>query len=353
MKKVILDNIVFYLQRTGGISVVWENIISGLQRSGLEYECLEYPGCGGNIVRENMAPFISKTVKPLSMWVERYTNPSIEASNPFIFHSSYYRTCTNKNAVNVTTVHDFTYERFFKGLAAKVHKLQKFRAICNSEVIVCISENTKKDLISFLPDVKPERIRVIYNGVSEDYKQVQTHRWDSLGEYVVFVGTRQRYKQFRFTVEAIKDTAYKLAIVGGKLNEAEISFLNTVLGKDRYVYTGYLSNAELNELYNQAVCLAYPSEYEGFGLPVLEAQRAGCPVIAYNASSIPEVIGETPLLLNSHAISEFHNKLTLLKQETVRDEVIAAGFENSQRFSWNKMGKEYVELYKELLSMYF
>lgn len=348
-KQILLDNIIFSLQRAGGISVVWENIISGVQRSGLEYECLEYPGFDGNIVRENMMSFNSKTVKPLSVWVERYTNPSLKASCPFVFHSSYYRICTNKNAVNVTTVHDFTYELFNKGIAAKVHRWQKFRAIRNSDVIVCISENTKRDLLKFLPDIEPDKIRVIYNGVSEEYRQVDSHRWDSLGEYVVFVGSRQPYKQFQLAVESVKETPYKLAIVGGKLNEEEIAFLDGVLGKDRYVYTGLLTSEELNELYNQAVCLAYPSAYEGFGIPVLEAQRAGCPVIAYNASSIPEVIGETPLLLNSLTVSEFRGKLNLLMQEQVRKEVIAAGLENSKRFSWKKMGDEYVELYRELL----
>ena len=136
----------------------------------------------------------------------------------------------------------------------------------------------------------------------------------------------------------------------GKLSEAEIAFLDSTIGKDKYVYTGFLSNEELNELYNQAICLAYPSAYEGFGIPVLEVQRAGCPVIAYNASSIPEVIGETPLLLNTLTVSEFHDKLNLLKQGSVRNEVIVAGLENSQRFSWKKMGEEYVELYKELLN---
>lgn len=349
-KQVLLDNIVFSLQRAGGISVVWENIITALQRCGLEYECLEYPSNEGNIVRKAMVPFNCRKIKSLSMWIERYSNPYIEASHPFIFHSSYYRTCTNKNSINITTVHDFTYELFNKGIAAKVHRWQKFRAIRKSDVVVCISENTKQDLLRFLPDVNPEKIRVIYNGVSEDYKPVETHRWDSLGKYVIFVGSRQPYKQFQFTVEAIKDTPHKLAIVGGKLSETELAFLDSAIGKDKYVYTGFLSNEALNELYNQAVCLAYPSAYEGFGIPVLEAQRAGCPVIAYNTSSIPEVIGETPLLLNNLTVSEFHDKLNLLRQDTIRKEIIASGLENSLRFSWKKMGEEYVELYKELLN---
>lgn len=281
--------------------------------------------------------------------VKRYLNPSIDAKEPFVFHSSYFRTCSNKFAKNISTVHDFTYEYFMKGLQQKVHTWQKNRALLISEIVVCISENTKKDVLKFVPGIDESRIRVIYNGVSEDYRQVDTHRWDSLGEYVIFVGSRQPYKQFQFTVEATKDTPYKLAIVGGKLSEAEVAFLDRTIGRDKYVYTGFLSNEELNELYNQAVCLAYPSAYEGFGIPVLEAQRAGCPVITYNASSIPEVIGETPLLLNSLTVSEFHDKLNLLKQNSVRKEIVEAGLINSKRFSWKKMGEEYVELYKELL----
>ena len=183
-----------------------------------------------------------------------------------------------------------------------------------------------------------------------DYQQVKTNRWNDLGDYVVFVGSRQPYKQFEFTARALKDTPYKMAIVGGELNDQEIAFLNKTLGNDRYYYTGFLTNKELNELYNQAICLSYPSVYEGFGIPVLEAQRAGCPVIAFNASSIPEIIGDNTLLLNKLSIEEFHSKLQLLKDTTKREAVIRKGLHNSQRFSWEKMGMEYVELYKELMA---
>ena len=349
---ILFDNITFSLQKSGGISVVWKELIEHVQTiDNLKLRFLEYKGCGGNIFRKEMdiptEHIILRSNDMLSF--KRYLNPSVEADGPFVFHSSYFRTCGNKYAKNVTTVHDFTYEYFMKGLQQRVHTWQKNRALRNSDIVVCISENTKKDLLRFMSGIDESRIRVIYNGVSKDYKLVDTHRWDSLGEYVIFVGSRQPYKQFQLTVEAVKDTPYKLAIVGGKLSEAEVVFLDNSIGKDKYVYTGFLSNEALNELYNQAVCLAYPSAYEGFGIPVLEAQRAGCPVIAYNASSIPEVIGETPLLLDSLTVFEFHDKLNLLKQNSVRKEIVEAGLINSKRFSWKKMGEEYVELYKEFL----
>lgn len=351
--KIYLDNIIFSLQKAGGISAVWKELIEHTKGyEDLDLRFLEYEGSTYNIFRRDLS-IPSKDIilrKRNLLRIKRYLNPSVETKEPFVFHSSYFRICSNKYAKNISTVHDFTYEYFMKGLQQKVHTWQKNRALRNSDIVVCISENTKKDLLRFMSGIDESKIRVIYNGVSEDYKQVETHRWDYLGDYIVFVGSRQPYKQFQFTVEAVKDTPYKLAIVGGKLSEAEVAFLDDTIGKDKYIYAGFLSNEELNLLYNQAVCLAYPSAYEGFGIPVLEAQRAGCPVLAYNASSIPEVIGETPLLLNCLTIKEFHDKLSLLKKDSVRKEVVSSGLANSQRFSWKKMGEEYVELYKELLT---
>ena len=349
MKQIVIDNIGFSLQRMGGLSVVWGALLSALKNSGLSYICMEYPWDKTNEVRQSLINITVEQQSAKYLQVERYKNPKVKYNKPFIFHSSHYRLCNNKYAINITTVHDFTYEKYRKGLALWVHSWQKFKAIRKADIVVCISENTKQDVLHYLPDVDENKIRVIYNGVSTDYKVIDTDKYSNLGEYVIFVGSRQQYKQFDLVVRALKNTKYKLAIVGGKLNEEEERFVNETLGEKNYIQLGYLSNLELNELYNQAVCLAYPSAYEGFGIPVLEAQKAGCPVIAYNASSIPEVIGKTPLLMNELTISDFHSKLEILNDKASRDEIIKAGLENAQRFSWDKMGNEYVALYKELL----
>lgn len=121
--------------------------------------------------------------------------------------------------------------------------------------------------------------------------------------------------------------------------------------KNRYDNVAYANDlleaaVRMVDLYK----LAYPSAYEGFGIPVLEAQRAGCPVIAFNASSIPEIIGDTPLLLDELSVPAFLDKLDILKDGEQRNKIISAGLENSKRYSWEKMGEEYVSLYKELLA---
>lgn len=346
---VVLDNIGFSLQKIGGLSFVWKAIIESLQKSDLTYTCLEYSGALNNEVRRKMQQFNIEKRNSRIPKLERYLNPYIDIDTPFIFHSSHYRTTPNPNSINITTVHDFTSEKYNKGLPKIIHSWQKFNAIRNADVIVSISENTKRDILYYLPDINPQKIKVIYNGVSLDYKPIDSNLKCDNEKYILFVGSRISYKNFSFVVDSLTDTNYSLAIVGGPLNTNEIKLLNNKLGKSRYHYFGYLDNSKLNELYNSCFCLAYPSSYEGFGIPILEAQRAGCPVIAYNSSSIPEVIGDSSLLLEKIDIDEFHNKLATLKNYHYRQEIIANGIEKSKMFSWKKMGDSYIDLYKELL----
>ncbi len=351
MYNLFFDNVIFSLQKAGGISVVWKELLSSIIA---DEECcvnfIEYEDANSNIFRKTLDIPSSNVIVANDKFLKlsRYLNPYIGSESPFIFHSSYFRTSNNKNAINITTVHDFTYEYFMSGLRRKVHSWQKFRAIRNSDVIVCISENTKKDVLKFLPEIPENKIRVIYNGVSDDYKIISTSKYSELGDFVLFVGSRQPYKNFYFTVEALKRSHFKLVIVGSPLSHSEQTFIENALGQNMYVMMPFLSNEELNELYNAAYCFVYPSLYEGFGIPILEAQRAGCPVIAFSGSSVLEVIGETPLLLNSVSDTEFLNKLDLLKSSTLKKEIIEAGLENSSRFSWEKMGKEYINLYKSI-----
>ena len=137
-------------------------------------------------------------------------------------------------------------------------------------------------------------------------------------------------------------------IVGSPLSDEEVCDLERFLPRERYVCTGFLPNKDLNVLYNHAAALVYPSAYEGFGIPVIEAQKAGCPVIAYNNSSIPEVIGETPLLMNELTEKELLDKLSLLANDDLLKKVREDGLKNAARFSWDKMYQGYSNLYQEV-----
>ena len=350
--KLLFDNIIFASQKSGGISVVWYELLKRVLRDHPEAKFIDFTP-NDNIMRElldinptNIIPAKKKYKKEL-----KYLPVFYRSKEPFIFHSSYYRISAGKRAINVTTVHDFTNELYMKGLAALEDRWIKHHAIRHSDAIACISENTRKDFFKFFPNFPKNKVKVIYNGVSDTFKPIdKPEEWlypFNPGEYILFVGARDGYKNFRLLVDALKEYDINLILTGSQLTASETSELSQIKGK--YHYAGRVSEQELNILYNFAYALVYPSLYEGFGLPVIEAQKAGCPVIALKASSIPEIIGNTPLLLDESDKDLLIKKLNLLKNKQIRDSVIQEGVTNSCRFSWEKCYQGYLELYKSAL----
>lgn len=355
---IILDNIIFSIQRSGGVSVVWEELLTRLliqTKFPIRYIEHCHPD---NIHRKRIEIPVNEIIRKSNLLIQirRYLPLQIKKNEKFIFHSSYYRYCTSPNAVNITTVHDFTYEYFFHGLRKHVHFLQKKMSIQHSKYIIAISQNTKKDILKFFPDINEQRIRVIYNGVSDDYYKLsqECSSFETPFEkysYVLFVGSRVYYKKFDLAVKAVSRSKYKFVIVGPKLASSEIVLLNENFeDQTRYKHLGYISNHELNILYNYAFTLLYPSIYEGFGIPVLESQKANCPVIAVNLSSIPEIIGNSPLLLDEVSENSILRCFEMLEDKNIRLRITAEGLKNVTRFSWNATFDKVMDLYSEILN---
>lgn len=350
---IYLDNIIFSLQKAGGISVVWQNLIKNLLSSNNadKIRFLEYPGANQNIFRQklNIPQEQIFTYSKFNSILEQFKSPETNLTSPFIFHSSYFRTCENPHAINVTTVHDFIYEQGKPTIKQKFRIWLNYKAIKNSDAIVCISENTRKDLFKFIPEINPDKVHVIHNGVSDGYYRIGSVPFPEYLNHVMFVGGRQGYKNFDFIVKTLGKTNYNLLICGSPLSSKEQKLLEKYLSH-RYTVITYPSDEVLNQLYNSVFCLAYPSSYEGFGLPVIEAQRAGCPVIALNESSIPEVIGRDSLLMPQLSSNSFMKLIKELENSDKRQLTIDAGIKNAMNFSWRKMADEYSVLYDKLLS---
>jgi len=285
-----------------------------------------------------------KIKKSNTVIFERFRNITLQEKSPFIFHSSYYRYCKNNNAINITTVHDFIYEKFRHDLKSFAHKIQKKNAIRKSTALILNSENTKKDLLFFFPDFQG-MIKVIYSGLSGDYSVLNIPRKNN----VIFIGARAGYKNFSYALKLMESIPEcKLQIIGGgKLTKRELILLQSII-PNRYEYYSSLSNRELNIMYNEARFLLYPSLYEGFGVPVVEAQAAGCPVVCCNVSALPEVAGEAAVYISGESIEDDIQKIAQLNDPKISNSYVEKGLVNCKKFSWKKCAEETYNFYKEV-----
>ena len=306
--KIIFDNIIYSLQRYGGITVVWNELLSRARADkDLEVTELDY--------RQAMQPRL----------LERYRIPAFKADTPTLFHSSYFRILPQQGVKNITTVHDLTYHFYRHGLARAVHLWEEQRALRHSDAVICISENTKRDLLRFYPWVKEESIHVVPNGVSDVFRPMP--EVEKKG-YLLFVGnSTAAYKRYDVALRVAQLTGLELVTARG------------------------ITLEQLNKRYNEALCLLYPSDYEGFGIPIVEAQRAGCPVIAQRWSSIPEVIGADGLMVEhaspEHMAQEMADIVRQLQSRST-EHIIRAGQKNASRFSWDNTYRLTKQVYTSL-----
>jgi mannosyltransferase len=353
--KITYDNIIYSMQRAGGISAYWSELSSRLINNSASVNFYGYPN--ENIFMKYLDnPVQQETL--LSYKINRYLDFRKRLPKGSVFHSSYYRIANQKDVANIITVYDFTYEYYRKGLARFIHVWQKKRAISKSDGIICISENTKRDLLRFHPSISEDKIKVIYISASDKFFQLnkpekildQTFSQLNDKKYILYVGDRSIYKNLNIAVDTVQkvDNCTLVIIGGSDLSENEKSDL----GDDFFHFQG-VSVEELNILYNNAFCLLYPSSYEGFGIPVTEAIRAGCPVVSTNLSSIPEVAGDAALLVDNITVESLVKEIEKLEDNDFRDEIIVKGLEQSKKFSWDRCFEETFEFYKEVAGKKF
>jgi glycosyltransferase involved in cell wall biosynthesis len=362
--KLVFDNIIYSKEKQGGITNYWYEIGSrALQDKS--YDCFFYEEVDpmSNYCRQRLTIPQSKLINHSykSLMLARLTAIEVPFDDYFIYHSSYYRGIKAPNSYSeVTTVHDFThnyYSAFHKKL---LHNYLKYNTIKRSDGVICVSENTSNDLHKIFGPLKNKEFAIIHNGVSDDYYPIQNLNEDELqffnslnlkgDKYLLFVGGRTSYKNFNFVLELLAELKdYKLVVIGNDFNKHERKYITKDI-QERIIVTHHITNNKLNVLYNNAHCLIYPSSYEGFGIPLIEAMRAGCPVIALNKSSVPEIAGNSAILIDDLNIGIFKQSVDKLNNLSVRSELIDMGLNQSKKYSWDKCAAETFEFYKHIQS---
>lgn len=234
-----------------------------------------------------------------------------------------------------------------------------------ADMIIADSERTKKDIIKYLK-IDPGKIKVIYLATSTDFKSVKDkniidtvkNKYKTGQKYFIHVGTLEPRKNLSFLVKAFSHAVKEgidenLVIVGKKgWYYAGLFQLVTVLGlKNRVIFTGYADESDIPVLYSGATALTFPSLYEGFGFPPLEAMSCGTPVISSNTSSLPEVVGEAGILIPPKNEKIWADKMIQVSiNKKLAQELSKKGLIQAKKFSWEKTAKETVQVYQEVNS---
>jgi mannosyltransferase len=344
---IVIDAIIFSLQKHGGISTYFKNLIQILNSENTKSAVFIYEPdvkiASKRYIFQNKR--ILERIRPVK--IVNKENSSI------LLHSSYYRFSTSKRVKNVITVYDFIYEKFEKNIIKKyIHIIQKSIAVKHSSAIICISESTKNDFLEYYPNYNPNKIFVTHlahSTKSVEFEYDFNFDCKFLKPYCLFVGMRSFHKNFNSCVLALKELEIEFKIIGGgNLNKKELTLLDSTI-PGRYQHLTNVDNAALNKYYKNAICLLYPSIYEGFGLPILEAMANGCAVITTNASSIPEVAGDAAILLKNPSPIFIKDSIISLMDLNFNKSLIQKGFRNCEKFSWDITIKKTIEIYNQIL----
>jgi glycosyltransferase involved in cell wall biosynthesis len=230
----------------------------------------------------------------------------------------------------------------------------KRRAILAADAVICISENTKKDLLERY-SFPEEKIFITYLASEIDASLSYGTEPVPSRPYFLYVGKRNSYKNFDGLLAAFAKAVsvqpdLALCVVGSPFSEAEEKLIAELKLTDHIEYCQDTSDRHLAKLYRCSVAFIFPSLYEGFGIPPLEAMSCGTAVVASNCSSIPEVVGDAGILFDPKSTGDLADiLLSLLDRPTERDRLIAKGYQRIQAFSWDKTVAQTLDVYRSVV----
>lgn len=260
----------------------------------------------------------------------------------------------------IATIHDFSWEiypEFQPQERVKYFQKYFYSSIQQCDHIITGSEFTKNEIIE-RTGVDPKKISVIYHGINYDVFYPRLDAPKPLQKYILAVGSIEPRKNLKNLIQAYKALdvtirdQYHLILVGAQ-GWSNDDILYEIDRLNRWVhYSGFVCDEELAGLYSNASLFVYPSLYEGFGIPPLEAMACGCPVIVSDASTLPEVCGDAALYIDPISIQDIKESIMrVLNDGNLQSDLRVKGLEHAKRFSWNKSAIKHVEVFKKVLSI--
>lgn len=317
-----------------------------------------------NKILQNFSQRIKNiVVKPSKGWMKIWLPLRLTKDKPNVFLALGQSFPKKISFLHSTKVIGFIYDLAFENFPQMYNKsleklqLQTKKLVKDADIIIAISETTKKDIIEKYK-VNSQKIKICHLGVLEELKP-QGEKYVSKFPYFLFVGALKPLKNVPTLIKAFSIYAkndkdnHQLFLVGGDnwLDEKIGKTLKEIPEnvKEKIHFLGYVDNETLLKLYRGARAFISPSFYEGFGLPFLEAMASGCPVIGSTSGSIPEVVKDAGLLVDSKDEKELCNEMIkIVENKKLREKLIKNGIKRSKEFSWGKFAKEVLSIINDL-----
>jgi len=363
MVKVALDQRIFVYQKYGGISRYFVGIAENLDRHGIDPKVFapihvnsylsRLPASKHVGIRLPAGRFTSATASRISS----AAFPLFTASwKPRIVHETYFGWTRQapKGAALVLTIYDMIHELYPKIWGEDRTIERKRHAIERADKIICISESTRRDLIRFYPETEAKAVVTLLGFDPNDSATVSVGIERTEKPYILYVGYRDAYKNFSRLWKAYSASEsihrqFDLVCLGGGRFSGEDQARIAAAGLQDSVRQEDAEDAWLQYRYRHAAAFVYPSEYEGFGIPPLEAMAANCPTIVSRSSSIPEVCGDASEYFDPASTDELIAALeAVLLSPSRAQQLRSAGAKRLQSFSWDKCAAETAAIYRAI-----
>lgn len=362
--KVVFDDQIFCWQEFGGVSRYFYELAKRVaNKENFSASVVaplyvnRYLAEGGIKVKGLHIPKVRNSGRIISALSGMVAPALIRSECPDVLHETYYyrrRSLAPRGCATVVTVFDMTHEKFPDYFLARDRTSEaKYAAVMRADQVICISANTQRDLIDIF-GVAPEKTVVIHLGFTLTEQVASAIPLPESRPFLLYVGPRGGYKNFDALLNAyaasrvLRNNFSLVAFGGGRFSTAEAERIQA-FGLTDTIRQMSGDDALLSMLYQQAAAFVYPSLYEGFGIPPLEAMGFDCPVVCSNTSSIPEVVGDAARLFDPEDIDALRVAIEdVADSSDLRDDLVRRGRERIKHFSWDRTAKETLDIYREL-----